>query len=215
MDRAPRIYVCVCFSGHVDSIDKGKIVLKFKIPNPKSKINPKSKFIIPKPKFCDLIFVLSHYFVICALLFVVYISNCYAASISSTELINNASQHDGETVVYQGEVIGDIMVRGEYCWVNINDGINAIGIWADKDLTKDILYTGGYRSKGDIVKVTGIFNRACLEHGGDLDIHAKSLRKITTGEHFQEKLNVRKINFAIGLLVILCLIWILTLLKRK
>ncbi len=140
---------------------------------------------------------------------------CYAQAISSSELINNAKQYDGKTVVYQGEVIGDIMKRANFAWININDGQNALGIWILKDLTKDIVYTGSYKFRGDIIEITGIFHRACVEHGGDLDIHAQSLRKTSAGRYIQERLNPAKRNQVIILLGILCLIWILTLLKRR
>ncbi len=139
----------------------------------------------------------------------------YAQPASSTGLINNAKQYDGKIVAYEGEVIGDVMVRGEYAWINVNDGQNAIGIWINKSLTKDILYTGSYKSKGDWVEVTGTFQRACIQHGGDLDIHAQAIRKLKAGRETLERLNISKRNQAFVLLGILCLVWILRLLKRK
>jgi hypothetical protein len=140
---------------------------------------------------------------------------CYAQNVSSTELINNAKQHDAKTVVYSGEVIGDIMQRREFAWVNANDGVNAIGIWAPKDLVKDIVYTGNYKSHGDIIEAEGIFHRACPEHGGDLDIHAVSIRKIKDGYSVAEKINPAKRNLAVGLLGVLCLVLILIRLKHR
>ena len=56
-------------------------------------------------------------------------SNCYAQTPTSLELINNAKQYDGKTVNYKGEVIGEVMVRGDYAWLHVNDGTIAIGIW--------------------------------------------------------------------------------------
>jgi len=140
---------------------------------------------------------------------------CFAQSISSTELINNAKQYDGKIVIYEGEVIGDIMKRGDFAWMNVNDGQNAIGIWVNASLVKDIAHTGSYKSLGDRVEVTGIFNRACIEHGGDLDIHSQAIRKTASGRQVQERLNPGKRNLVIVLLGILCLIWILSLLKRR
>ncbi|MFA5144837.1 MAG: DNA-binding protein [Candidatus Omnitrophota bacterium] len=140
---------------------------------------------------------------------------CSAQPISSSELINNAKQYDGKIVVYEGEVIGDVMARGDHAWVNINDGENAIGIWINSSLAKDIAYTGSYKSVGDGIEVTGVFHRACAEHGGDLDIHAQAIRKTTSGRNIREKLNPGKRNFVIVLLGVFCLVWILTLLKRK
>jgi hypothetical protein len=63
----------------------------------------------------------------------------------------------------------------------VNDGIIAIGIWAPKTMVQDIRYAGNYHKKGDIVEVFGTFHRSCLEHGGDLDIHASEIKKVTPG----------------------------------
>ena len=138
-----------------------------------------------------------------------------AQSISSDELINNAKSIDGKSVAYIGEVVGDVMIRGEYAWVNLLDEKNAIGVWVGKDLVKDITYTGSYKFKGDVVEVSGVFHHACLQHGGDLDIHAQSLTKIIPGRPVQEIPNFKKGNIVILLSGALVLIWILVLLKRR
>lgn len=138
-----------------------------------------------------------------------------AQPISSAELINNAKQYDAKTVTYEGEVIGDVMKRGDFAWINVHDGENAVGIWLDAALTKEIIYTGSYRAIGDSVEVGGIFYRACPEHGGDLDIHAQSLHKVASGRLLARRLNLSKRNFVFVLLGFLILIWILTRLKRK
>lgn len=177
-------------------------MIKSKVKRQKSKVQGKSK------NFNFWVVVFTFYFLLLPLI-------CFGQSISSTELINNAKQYDGKQVVYEGEVIGDIMARGDYAWINVNDGANAIGIWIEKAQTKDILYTGSYKSKGDRIEVTGVFQRACLQHGGDLDIHAQSLRKISPGKIVVERLNLGKRNLIFVLAVILCLIWILKLLKTK
>ncbi|MCU0651388.1 MAG: DNA-binding protein [Candidatus Omnitrophica bacterium] len=143
------------------------------------------------------------------------LSACFAQPISSSELIRNAKSYDGKMVVYAGEVIGDVMPRGRYAWININDGNNAIGIWVSRAVAKSIFYTGSYRAKGDVVEVSGIFHRACPEHGGDLDIHAQLLRKVTSGRVLAERINIDKKNLAIILAGILCIILILRQFKPK
>jgi len=127
---------------------------------------------------------------------------CFSETISSTELINSAKQYDGEEIDYKGEVIGDVMVRGRFAWINVNDGKNAIGIWLPQPLVKEISYAGSYKAKGDIVEVKGKFNRACIEHGGDLDIHAVSLQIVQKGENVDEVISPRKIKVAIAFLII-------------
>lgn len=157
-------------------------------------------------------YILSFVFTLCAFSFT---QICYAQSISSTELINNAKSYNGKIVVFAGEVIGDVMQRGEFAWINIKDGNDAIGIWVDKDLTKDILLTGSYKTKGDLVEVVGIFSRVCLEHGGDLDIHAHTLRKINSGRVIIERLSLDRRNLSLIFLGVLCLVLILRQLSRK
>lgn len=140
-------------------------------------------------------------------------SVCNAQSLSSAELINNAKLYDGKAVTYSGEVIGDVMLRKEFAWVNISDGESALGVWLPKDLTKEIIYKGSFKSVGDWVELSGIFNRACNEHGGDLDIHAQTLRKINPGRAKAEEFNPSKRNFVFLSAALLCIVLILTQLK--
>jgi len=136
------------------------------------------------------------------------ISTCYLlpvtcySQVSSTDLINNAKQYDGKSVNYQGEVIGDVMVRGENAWININDKKNAIGIWLSSGLAKEISFTGSYKFKGDVIEVEGIFHKSCSLHGGDLDIHAKTIKLITKGYGIEEIIPSGKVNLVITFFII-------------
>jgi hypothetical protein len=169
-----------------------------------------------KSKFILWDFEIEIYLVV-LVIFVVFgfALNGYAQPISSNELINNAKQYNNKLVVYEGEVIGDIMARGDYAWINVHDGDKAIGIWLPAFLLKDITYTGSYKSRGDGVEITGIFHRACPEHGGDLDIHAQAIRKTGAGRIVIERLNIDKRNQVIILFAVFCLVWILSLFIRK
>jgi len=139
----------------------------------------------------------------------------FSQSLSSNELITHAKQYDGKSVTYSGEVIGDVMSRGQFAWVNLNDGDNAIGVWVSGILAKEINFTGTYKSQGDTLEVTGVFHRACLEHGGDLDIHAQTLRKLAGGKPVNQKTDFLKVKISVILFGALFLIWILSLFKRK
>jgi len=121
-------------------------------------------------------------------------SNCYAQPSTSSDLINYAKQYDGKTISYKGEVIGDVMIRGDFAWLHVNDGIMAIGIWAPKAMIQDIRYAGDYQKKGDIVEVSGTFHRSCREHGGDLDIHASEIKKLTPGSPVIQPISRKKIQ---------------------
>jgi len=133
--------------------------------------------------------------------------------ITSTELINNAKEYDKREVIYSGEIIGDIMKRDKYAWINISDGNNAIGVWIIFEETKKIEYTGQYRYRGDIVKITGIFNRACPEHGGDLDIHAKSIEVMERG--YEIKRNINFYGLLTGIILFIIAMTLTLIIYRK
>lgn len=137
-----------------------------------------------------------------------------ALEVGSNELISSAKDYDKKEIVYSGEVIGDIMKRGQNCWINISDGDNAIGVWAEESLAKNIKYKGSYKYIGDEVKVTGIFNKACPEHGGDLDIHAQKIEIIQKGYISKRPVNIYYILIA-AILLVIAIIMNLIIFKKK
>jgi len=125
-----------------------------------------------------------------------------SSAISSTELIEHSKRYDGKIVVYRGEVIGDIMIRGNFALVNLHDGENALGVWAEASQVEEIEFVGGYKAKGDLLEVKGVFNRACSEHGGDMDIHAQVVRVIQKGYKKNHPINRIKLVAALLLAVL-------------
>lgn len=97
-------------------------------------------------------------------------------------LVEQAKAYDGQTVTIAGEVIGDVMLRGEYGWINLTDGTNDIGVWAPAEALRAIKYAGRYHQKGDQVTVTGQFRRADPEHGGDLLVRAGAMTVLAAGK---------------------------------
>ncbi|MBE0447031.1 MAG: DNA-binding protein [Actinobacteria bacterium] len=114
------------------------------------------------------------------------------ALVSSTELIEDSKKYDGKRISFQGEAIGDIMERGEYGWVNVHDGGDAIGVWAPVAELRKIKFAGDYNHIGDTVLVEGIFNQACSEHAGELDIHAESITVVVAGSQVEHPIDRRK-----------------------
>ena len=119
-----------------------------------------------------------------------------AAEVSSRRLIENAKFYDGKTVTYKGEAVTAIMKQGNYSWVNVNDGDNAIGIWCRTSLLGKVMFLGNYKTRGDSLTIEGVFNRACEEHGGDLDIHADTVVVEKQGWTITEKVNRKKVRLA-------------------
>jgi hypothetical protein len=115
----------------------------------------------------------------------------------STILVEDAGDWDGRIVGFVGEAIGEVMRRGTMAWIHLNDdaygfaeagaaatltGANSgIAVWVDAADASLISVFGDFKHHGDLVEVTGTFNAACPLHGGDMDIHATSLRIVRTG----------------------------------
>ncbi len=112
----------------------------------------------------------------------------------STALVEDANEWDGRIIAFTGEAVGEAMRRGDMAWIHLNDdpygleetvglsGFNSgIGVWIETGLASRIVVFGGYGRHGDVVEITGVFHAACPAHGGDLDIHADSLRIVRAG----------------------------------
>lgn len=96
-------------------------------------------------------------------------------------LVEGAAAFDGQTVTVTGEVIGDVMPRGEGGWINVSDGTNDIGVWTTAESLRQIKFAGRYHQTGDQVQVIGQFRRADTEFGGDLLIRAASVEVLAHG----------------------------------
>jgi len=89
-----------------------------------------------------------------------------------------------------------------------NPLLNAIGIWLKKELAGEIQFSGSYHAKGDRVEIIGVFHRGCIQHGGDMDIHAQNIRKVDPDRLVREDSDTGKRNFTFILLGVLSLVLI-------
>ncbi len=108
------------------------------------------------------------------------------------DLVENAKMISGLEVIIEGEAIGEELSRGNYSWININDGSNAIGVWISNEEADKINSYGNYKNIGDTVKIKGIFYRACKEHGGEADLHAISIEGVKSGHPVDRPLSIPK-----------------------
>jgi hypothetical protein len=130
------------------------------------------------------------------------------------DLIENAKDLDGQEVVIQGEAIGESMRRGDYYWLNINDGSNAIGVWLSSAEIDNNKFYGNYKNIGDTLNITGSFYRACKKHGGEADFHATSLEVVESGYSVNVTVSIPK-SIAAAILSILALFLYVVFLKIK
>ena len=131
-------------------------------------------------------------------------ASAVASEASSEALIEDPSAWDGRVVTFTGEAIGEAMVRGDEVWLHLNDdayadasvaagsrpqGYNSgMAVVLDPEAAALITVFGDHRHQGDIVQVTGVFNAACPEHGGDMEIHASDMHIVRTGRELAGKL---------------------------
>lgn len=138
----------------------------------------------------------------CLTVFFVIKLPVHANEFDLNTLVSNAKDYDQHLVTIQAEVIGEALERGSHTWININDTTNAIGVWAPTEMISQINIYGDYFHTGDVINVQGYFNHSCLEHGGEMDIHAIEIRVVKQGFSRKLPLNPWKFVFAIMLLTI-------------
>ena len=124
------------------------------------------------------------------------------AKVGALKLINNAKTYDEHEVEITGELVGDVMIRGDHAWISILEEGTVVSAWIDTSLLPSGANIGRYAMRGDTVKLRGIFHRACPEHGGDLDIHAKALELVSKGAIIDHPVDTRMVLISLTLLVI-------------
>lgn len=135
-------------------------------------------------------------------IFFSFIISVDAEEYTLNDLIEKGKELNGKQVVISGEAIGEPLNRGENTWVNINDKTNAMGVYMNTNYSNKIITYGGFNKIGDIIKVSGVFNRACEEHGGDMDIHALNVDILENGKKLDDKVPVYKIVLCFILIII-------------
>lgn len=127
---------------------------------------------------------------------------CSADSyVKINDLIEKSKEFDGKNVVIKAEAIGEPLERGKFTWVNINDGTNAIGVYMKSDDAKKIYKYGSYKEKGDLIEISGTYRKNCEEHGGDVDIHADSVKILERGYVKEQPINKERRDIAFILMI--------------
>jgi len=136
--------------------------------------------------------------------------------LSTNELVENSYKWDGQTVSFKGEVLQDLMVREDGTWMNLSDGNNtAMGVFVPKDVAMPaISHTEDYRTVGDVVLITGVFHRVCVQHEGETDIHAVSVTVLTPSSIKANPIHLDRVVWFLVLAGFLAVIMWLYYLKR-
>lgn len=149
--------------------------------------------------------------------------------VDSAALIKKARLFDGRTVTYRGEVIGDVMVRSDGVWLNVNDdaysrqgerfvlaGYNqGMSVLAPPGTEDRIKRAGRYDWRGDYIEVEGTFRRSSAQHGGTMLIEARSVKVLKPGFRLEHPISRNRLVVAGGLLAVASLVlWISSGLSR-
>lgn len=125
-------------------------------------------------------------------------------SVTSNRLYDCPELYDGERVRYRGEVVGAVLQRDDGAWVQLNDDVYAetlgplpahrdyrggnagVGVFVPHDLANQINWVGGPQTRGDVLEVTGVFNRVDLATAEVAIIRAETGTVAEVGEAFPD-----------------------------
>lgn len=119
-----------------------------------------------------------------------------------SDLVSAHHSLDGREVILVGEAIGEALgAHRDWKWVNVLGTADAIGVVVPAEWVGRIDRFGDYQEFGSLVRVEGILNIACAEHGGDLDVHAIALEVVEPGRDRPDEASPIRLVGAGGLAV--------------
>ncbi len=138
------------------------------------------------------------------------------AYVTTQELIDHADKFDGRKVFLKGEAIGDVLPRGQWSWVNIQDDSNVIGVLLPRGIAEQIVFNGDYNNRGDVLEASGIFFRADPLTAGELCVRAQGIKILKRGYMTFHVLHPEKIKIALLFVsMVICLGALRLIIKKK
>lgn len=150
-----------------------------------------------------------------------------AARVTSTAVLACPSAYDGRTIVYVGEVVGDMMRRDGGAWVLVNDDAYALevgplplhsarrgtnqglSVWLPDTMLDRIGALGRPGQRGDVVAVTGLVRRVDQAAGGALTLRAEQVELLAPAVRREDPLEPRQLALALGLVVVAAVLEVL------
>jgi hypothetical protein len=118
-------------------------------------------------------------------------------------LTNAGQQLNGQEVVIQGEVVGDILVAEQgFRWLALQDGGATISVLVREEDAEKVVHLGRYDQVGTRLEVIGEFHVDCAEHDGLTDVHATEVLVIDEGSASDDSFDVRRLEIGALLLVV-------------
>ena len=116
---------------------------------------------------------------------------------SIADLAKADSYYEGQTVLVQGEVVGDRIndeMQSGNCWITLQDSDAAnpsvVSVFMTMEQSNVIDSYGHFGMKGTELQVRGTFHLECAEHQGMSDIHVEELAALASGEAEYPQVNM-------------------------
>lgn len=140
--------------------------------------------------------------------------------VSSTQVFACPSAFDGRRVTYVGEAIGDLLVRRDGAWLQVNDDVYALevgplvghreqggfntgmSVWLPDGLHERVQGLGRPDQRGDVILVRGTLHRADPNDGGGTTVRAEELEILAEALPIDDPLHVPQLIVAIVLAVL-------------
>lgn len=108
--------------------------------------------------------------------------------VTPASLASLVEELDGATVRFSGEVVSETLRADEsHVWLNVLQGGVAMGVYLPAEMAETVTAFGEYSQTGDQIQVIGVYNEACDEHGGDMDVHAAEILVIAAGSPREQR----------------------------
>ncbi len=108
---------------------------------------------------------------------------------SIADLAKADSYYEGQTVLVQGEVVGDRIndeMQSGNCWITLQDSEAAnpsvVSVFMTMEQSSVIDAYGHFGMRGTELQVRGTFHLECSEHQGMSDIHVEEVSALASGE---------------------------------
>lgn len=140
-----------------------------------------------------------------------------SVSVSVVDLVERAVDYAGQTVTVEGELVGDYGVRsGQWMWTQLNgDSYVAsplreggsvstanigVGVRMPVDAARNLDPPGGYRHRGPVVRITGVWRYHDPSRAGETYLDVTSLTVMEPGRRLSE--DTAPLSIVVGVLLL-------------
>jgi hypothetical protein len=147
-----------------------------------------------------------------------------AEEVSVSELITNSESMNGSEVIVEGELVGDYGFRDDgWMWTQLNGddyvhapiddggeptgGNTGVGVRMPSEVGEGLDSPGGYRNRGPIVRVTGVWKHHDPARQGESYLETTSLTVVEAGRPLYRDPHWTAMLVGLGFLAVSLILW--------